>query len=300
MNRSTKILIGVFVLLAVIVAFFFFPSTKEREMSYTAADVSIAVDSASVTGVEIASPGKSFVFENTGGTWMITSPARFTANAEAIATLLGELHRFKAGSPVSSNPAKQSLYQVDSTGVRLTVTQRSGAPFSLIVGKAGPAYSDVYFRLPSSNDVYLGEGLSTWTLRQELKEWRDKTILTVPSDSISEIDYAYKSRTATFRREGTRWVSAGGKDSVAADVMSGVINTLSNFRAEDFIDSAAPAAPNPVNLRLRSGGEVSFVLSPAAADSSHFMVQSSQSAQVYTVSKWAAQQILKPFEKMLK
>lgn len=298
MNRSTKILIGVFLLLAIVVVFFFLPSTKEREASYKAADVTITVDSAAVTRLEISYPGKTFTFEHTGGVWMITSPARYSANSSAIAGLLGELHRFKVGSLVSSNPEKQSLFQVDSTGVTLTVTERTGAPLKLIVGKTGPSYSDVYFRLPSSNDVYLGEGLSTWTLRQELKEWRDKTILTVPSDSVRGLDYAYKTRTASFGRDGAKWVS--GKDSVATDMMTGVLTTLSNLRADDFIDTARAPGPNPVSLRIRSGEDLALVFSPAAADSARYMVQFSKSPQLYTISKWTMQQILKPFEKMVK
>ena len=298
MNRTTIILIGLFIVLAVVVAYFFFPSSKEREMSYKAGEMNVSIDSASVVKIQIERIGRSFTFGNTGGKWMITAPGKYPANVSSITQFIGDLRKLRVGSLISSNPEKQNLFQVDSTGVTVTVTERSGRTVTLIIGKMGPSFAEVYFRLPNSNDVYLGEGVSTWTLRQELKEWRDKSIFTAAADSMWQLDYLYKTKTATFLRDGTKWIS--GKDSLAADVMNSVLNTLASFRADDFIDTTIAPSPDPIGLKIRSTDEVAMTFFPQLPDSAKYIVQTSQSPQTYIITKYTMQQILKPVEKMIK
>src|SRR5258708_27374745 len=174
MNKSTVILISLLLVLGAI-TYFLLPSQKEHETSYEPSDINVKVDSASVVKIVVEQKAKSVTIENVSGKWMITSPLRYPADATSIKQLLSGLSKFKVGSLISSNPEKQNIFQVDTTGTRISVTDRSGKPVALVVGKMGPSFSEVYFRLPSSADVYLGEGLDTWTLSKEVKERRDKS-----------------------------------------------------------------------------------------------------------------------------
>ena len=69
-------------------------------------------------------------------------------------------------------------------GTHIIVTERSGKTTNLIIGKMGPSFSEVYVRQPASQDVYLGEGIDSWSVNKDLKEWRDKTIFTQPAEAI--------------------------------------------------------------------------------------------------------------------
>ncbi|MBI3364560.1 MAG: DUF4340 domain-containing protein, partial [Ignavibacteriae bacterium] len=152
MNRSTVFLVGLLLVLGVIV-FFLLPGEGERESSYKPGEIHFTVDSSSTLKIEIQRPGKSVTLENVGGKWTITSPILYAADQNTVHQLLSGLSKFKAGSLISSNPEKQSLFQVDSSGTKLTVTDRSGTITSFIIGKMGPSFSEVYFRLPNSKDV---------------------------------------------------------------------------------------------------------------------------------------------------
>ena len=297
MNKTTKLLIGLFVILAV-VAYFMLPSGKERETSYKTSEINFSVDSAMVSKIEIQLPSRSVVIENTDGKWMITSPLRFPANASTVTQLISSLAKFRVGSLISSNPEKQNMFQVDSTGTKLSIAHRSGKPVSLVVGKMGPSYSEVYVRLPESNNVYLGEGLSTWMVNQELREWRDKTILTTNSDSIKEFSIEYKSKSFAFQRDSTRWML--GKDTVAAGEISSALSTLSNLHADDFIDSTFSSTTKPLSVKIHTSEDVVLNFFPLPPDSAKYAVQTSRSPQAFVLSKWSVQQVKKPIERFLK
>ncbi len=294
MNRSTIILISILVVLGAIVLFFL-PGEKDRETSYTPATIHFAVDSANTIKIEIQRPGKSVTLENVGGKWYITSPVRFPADPSAVNQLLSGCVKFKIGSLISSNPEKQKIFQVDSSGTTLSITDRSGKSSSLIIGKMGPSFSDVYFRLPASKDVYLGEGIDTWLVTKETKDWRDKTILNRPAETIKDLTYQVGNKEYQFHHDTSGWKSTF--PSFDATSMNSTLNTLANLRADDFIDTAFRTESQPITIRIQGTESSMIQLTPSRPDSSRYYVQASGAPTTYVISKWTAQQLLKPVER---
>lgn len=291
MNRSTLILIGVFLLLGLLVILLL-PGEEERMTSDSVPEFAVTVDSGSVVKIEIEHPGRSVILENVGGTWMITSPMRVNADPAAVRQVLSGILKLQIGSLVSSNPDKQSLYQVDSTGTKLTVTERSGRTVALIVGKEGPSFSEVYLRAPQSADVYLAGGLDAWMINKELKEWRDRSILTLEADMIREIVYSIGKKVFAFRRDSTNWWMNGAP--MGDIIMKPVLNVLPNLRAEEFIDTAITPSTQPIILTVRAADEQILTFYPVPPDSLRYIVTSSVTPQTYTVNKWTFRQITTP------
>jgi LysM repeat protein len=296
MNRTPILLVALLLVLAAIVMFVI-PSGDERESSYQATPISLKVDSASIVKVEIQRPAKSITIENVGGKWTITSPGYYAADPNAVTRVIGGLARLKIGSLISSNPEKANLFQVDSMGTRLTVSDRSGHTASVIIGKMGPSYAEVYFRMPNSKDVYLAEGLDTWTLNKDLKDWRDHTINSLPAETFKEVSYTIGPKQYTFEHDSTGWKTNGA--TVASTEISPLVNTLSSLRADDFADSSVQLTSQPINIALKGIASTSLDLYPILPDSARYYVRSSVTPQTFIVSKWTAQQLLKPIEKFM-
>ncbi len=277
------------------IAYFLLPSETERETSEKPAQLSVKFDSTATVKIEISRPQKSLTLENVGGKWMITAPSRFPADPSPIFQLLGGLAKFRTGSLISSNPEKQRLFQVDSSGTLLKVTDRSGKSTSLMIGKTGPSYAEVYFRLPDSKDVYLGEGLEEYIVNKEPKDWRDKSVLTFPAESIHKVAYSVGSKQYEFSRDSTTWSSPDA--SLDAASVGTAVSSLSNFHADDFIDSLTTIPQKAVSIAAKGSETYSLRLAPVPPDSSRYYAQSSSSNQVFLVSKWTVQSILKPIEK---
>lgn len=295
MNRSTLILFLLLIVLGAI-AYFLIPSSKEREKSDANPDVSYTIDSASVVRIDIIRGGKTMTLENVGGKWMLTSPGKYAADPLAVLQVLQGLSKFKIGSLISSNPEKQKLFQVDTTGTQITTVDRGGKSSSIIIGKMGPSFSEVYCRMPGSKNVFLGEGLDSWTVNKEAKDWRDKSISSIPSESIKGLTYAINNRQFEYVRDSTSWKL--GQSNVETAVMNPPLASLANLKAEDFIDTAMKFSSDPVSVSVKGIDNFSLHLYPLAPDSSKYYVQSSASSQLYVISKYAAQQILKPVEQL--
>lgn len=296
MNRSTILLIALLLVLGAIVLFLL-PSDQEREISDAPPDVALHVDSASVTKIEIQHAPRLMLLENIGGKWMITAPSRHQADPAAVTRLIGGLARFKVGSLISSNPEKQHLFQVDTAGTHLIVTERSGKTTNIIIGKMGPSFSEVYFRLPTSHDVYLGEGVDSWSVNKDVKEWRDKTIFAQPAEAIQTLSLGANGKQHDFHRDSTGWKS--GDETVPTSTLNPVLSTLAGLRADDFVDTATTFPTEPITVSVGGTENVSLNLYPVTPDSSKYIVQTSASPQLYTIGKYTAQQLLKPIEQSI-
>jgi hypothetical protein len=187
---------------------------------------------------------------------------------------------------------------VDSSGSKVVLTDRSGKTTSLVVGKTGPSYSDVYFRLADSKNVYLGGGLNSWVINQEVKNWRDKTIFSASADSIKELSLTYRGKNYVLRRDSTTW--RYGKDTIATTVMTSMLNALSNLHADDFVDTLYQPKTQPFKMRVWTSGEADLSFFPEPPDTSKYFVQTSQSPQGFTLSKWSVRPLLAPIEKIQK
>ena len=293
MNRSTVLLIVLLLVIGAIV-WFLLPSDKEREISDSSPDVAIRIDSAAVVKLEIQHAPKLILLENIGGKWTITAPARYLADPASVTRLIGGLSRFKIGSLISSNPEKQHLFQVDTGGTHIIVTERSGKATTLVIGKMGPSFSEVYFRVPASKDVYLGEGIDSWSVNKDLKEWRDKTIFSQPAEAIRSLTLTVKGKEYDFHKDSTSWKS--GDRTVETSEINPLLTTLANLRADDFIDTAMKFQTQPATIGVQGAENVSLALYPVLPDSSRYIVQTSASAQLYSIGKYTAQQLLNPVE----
>lgn len=291
MNRSTILLFVLLVVLGAIV-YLVLPGDDDRMASYDATPVSFTVDSASVVRLSIERPGKSIVVENVGGRWTITSHGNLAADPARVMEVVGGLSRFRPGSLVSSNPAKQPVFQVDSSGSLVTLTERSGAKRQIIIGKMGPSFSEVYFRLPGESNVHLGSGITTWSLEREIRDWRDRTIFASPAESITGLTVTSAGKTRTFTRDSAGWSSGAGP--VPVETINPLLTALSNVRAEDFIDSAVQFSGAPARVEVAGAVTTTLEFYRLAGDTARYAVRASSSPQVFVVGKYAAGQLLKP------
>jgi hypothetical protein len=292
MKRSPIILIGLVVVVAAIVLLLL-PS-GEREASEKPSAVGLKIDSASINRIELRRPSQSVVLDNVGGRWMVSAGGRYTADPTVISRFISDLSRMKVGSQISTNPEKQHLFQVDSTGTFVTVTDRSGKMTQFILGKMGPSFTEVYFRMPDSKDVYLAEGMDSWSVNRDVREWRDKTILLVPAESVKELTYTIGGKQYAFQRDSSGWKS--GDRTVESSVISPPLSTLSMLRADDFLDDGVTEKTAPITIAVHWIETTTLMLYPRLPDSSKYVVQSSTSSQLFVISKWTAQNLLKPVQ----
>ncbi len=292
MKKTTLYLIATFIVLLV-VAYLVFSPTQERTSSYSLSELNLKIDSSLVNKIEIIKGENSITIEHTGGNWSLISPLHYQANEQSVLSLLSSANKFRVMSLISSNPAKQTLYQVDSlSGTEIKFYDRKGSIISLIVGKMGPSFMETYIRRTGSNDVYLAEGFNTWDINKEVRDWRDKTIFKIEQNSVTQLIFEYAKNKFTLSKLDTlNWMV--DQDSANNSTVNSLLTSLSDLKAEDFTDTTVSLPTPQMKLHVTSIETTSLLLYPMPPDSAKYWVSTSLSPQIFVVSKYTASQFLK-------
>ena len=293
MNRNLYRLIGILLALGVI-AYILLRQPGEQSVNPAESERILALDSAAVDRIEIASPGSSLLtLVKRGAEWFIDKPISYKANASHAASLLSQASTLTATALVSDKPDKQQLFEVDSTGTTVSFHWGSSQA-ALVVGKQGPSYSEVYARPSGSDNVYLVDGALSSSVKRPLKEWRDKSIVTMPMESIRKVDFAYGDTTFSLMWRDSVW-SVDAQPANDAAVNS-FLRSLSGLETDEFIDTP-PASLRPVASIAFQGLRLSV---SQTKGSENYVIRTSASPQYFELRGWNANQILKRRKDFLK
>lgn len=287
MKRTTWILAGT-VLVLVLLTIVVLRQPGEVNSTEESGQALVQYDSAAVDKMEVAGPNGDVVMEKQGDGWTVVSPVRYRADQGAVTAAIGKGRDIRVRNAISSNPGKQHLFQVDSSGTLVTMYAGGKEAAAFRVGKPGSSYMETYVRAEGSNDVYLADGMFSYVFNRQAKEWRDKTIYKSEPELIRRVTYRYGDTTFTLAMNDSLWRLDG--DSVSQSAVQGVLTALANLQADDFVDSALTSAPKQVALIEVDGTQIRFCEGKAP---NTYLVQSSQSPQWYEMQGWRAGNVLK-------
>lgn len=293
MKRSSTILIGILVLLA-IATYFVFQREGETSLTSSAGEPLVKFDSAAVDKMEIRSQDAAIVLEKQGGKWMLTAPIRYAADEAAATAAVGKGRDMKITSLVSTNPAKQNIYSVDSTGTLIKFFANNNELAAFRLGKPSSSYTETYAKREGSNDVYLTEGVTSATFVKQANDWRSKTIFKTDQSTLSAVKIQFAGAKpgadTTFtltKKDSVNWVI--GSDSTNNSNVTSFLSSLADFQTDEFVDSTITVMPK-LSATIEVGGtELRFYKRTDAK----YYVQSSASPQWFAVQEWKVNNLLK-------
>ncbi len=286
MKRNTLTSIIVLVVLAIIA---FFALHREGEVSSTGSSGKMLVnyDSTAVDKLELISPTGSVILEKTAGTWMLTAPIRYKADETAAAAAVGKGRKIELSNLVSTNPEKQNLFQVDSTGTSVRVYEKGNLKAAFHVGKASSSFTETYVRVDGSNDVQLANEVITSYFNKPAKDWRDKAIFKVDEAKITSATFHYGDTTFVLSLQDSVWRIQ--KDSANPSVVKPLLGALANIQTDDFVDSLPATLPKLTAMVEVAGTQIRFY----KKDDGKYLVQTSQSPQWFDIQGWRTTSLLK-------
>ena len=188
-----------------------------------------SVDPDRVTSLRIDKPDGEFVeLVRSAGSWKLAAPLQYSANEQVVTASLRVLEALELADVISTNPANQDKYQVDSTGTRVVVKAGDEVLLSVVVGTNSPDFSHTYVRRTDANEVYRAVGVLSYNFNKRVDDWRDKTILSFDQQNISQVTLEYpkkKSSVVVVRMDSTWTVQDVGGAAQTADSL-GVANLL--------------------------------------------------------------------------
>jgi len=293
MKRSTWILLVILGLL-IIATLLVFQRPGETSSSGLLGETLVQLDSAAIDRIDITSPSGEVSIVREGARWMLTTPAgRYPADESAVATAVGAASRLELRSLVSSNPEKQHLFQVDSSGTSVRLFDHGTERAAIRVGKAGSSYTGTYVRQEASDEVYLADGVISHLFNRKPENWRDKRILTTREEEIERVGFQYGDTTFTLALQDSVW-RVDGIPAVDPTVKS-FLGSLSRLVADAFVDSSI-TLPEPVASLDVDGTKLTF--HPSSAPNKYY-IRASSGPQIFEVYAWRVTQVLKRMKDFL-
>lgn len=294
MNRNTLVLVGVFAAL-IIVAIVVMQKPGEQSSTVGSGEALATIDSLAIDRIEIKSPSERVVLEKQGVEWFLQQPIAYRADQNNVAELIHAVKTIEVKNVISDKPEKHSVFQVDSTGTFVTITEQNAEKAAFVLGKAGGSYTEFYARRISGNEVLLIGGGSPYIFSRPVKEWRDRTIVSVPRETIKQIQFAYGDTTFVLAFSDSAWMI--GRESTQESVVNDLITSVSHVQADDFVDTLLTRLSKPTAQLSYAGTQISFFF---VKGGDKYLVHSSSSPQWYEMQSWRANQLLKRKKDLVK
>ena len=139
------------------------------------------------------------------GQWQITSPAALPADQSAVSSLLGTFSSLNSERLVEEKASNLAPYGLDSPKFEVDLTEKNNQTQSLLLGDATPAGNAIYAKLGGDPRIFTIPSYDKTSIDKSVNDLRDKRLLTVNADKISEIDLLAKKQEIAFGRNKDEW-----------------------------------------------------------------------------------------------
>ncbi len=289
-GRTILILLGVLVVLVAVATLF---ETNRRKATRGGGKPFFkGLKTEQVDGIRFITEGEETILEKKDGVWLVASEGNYRAEQKLVQDIVDKLPRFMADEIVSTNPANQSLFRVDSTGIEVWVDQSGKEIGHFFIGKPGSDFLSTYVRSAASNDVIVvPEYLPS--LFQRGETWRERTLNAFAQEDINRYEYASptRGRVVVVKQDDGQWrMEEPDTGRVEPSRLSVALRTFASLKADGFADTlsavAAGLEPDTAHVKaVTSDGQEHAIHIGATAPGLRFYIRKPGGSQIYTLAK---------------
>jgi hypothetical protein len=266
---------------------------------------------ADIDTVEVTKAGAKSVIKSEGGKYKMVSPVPYPAEDAVAKAAFEGLGKMDVSDLVTEQKSKQAEFEVDDkSGIHVVAKAKDGKVLAdLTVGKStGPG---TLVRPVGKDEIWQASGISRYLFDKSPADWRDKSITTFTPGDAERVEVATKDGgKAIFKKTGAKVGSPGPEDkwevvesSLKIDkldnsIPSGIVSSLSNWKANDFADNEKPAALGleppvlTVTVGLKNSKNVTAQIGNKKGEDEYY-VKTTDAPQVYVVKKYNAERVIK-------
>jgi len=189
--------------------------------------------------------------------WKITEPKPLAADQSTVSSVLSTLASLNADRMVEEKSSDLQRYGLDHPSLEVDVTEKDNKSQRLLLGDDTPTGSAAYAALAGDPRVFTIAGYHKTSLDKTLSDLRDKRLLTVSPDKISQLEITGSNGDIEFGRNKDEWQILKPKPMRADSyVVGGLVSKLSDARM-DF--SAPDSATKQSDSAFAKGTAVATV-----------------------------------------
>lgn len=303
-TKQLLVLVGILVALGLLVLIFENPfgKTEEQKKAEAAKQLFPSFNKAEVAKIEIiaalGTTTTTLVKQN--NQWLVESMDNYPADQTGVEELLDKVTDMKTIQRASSNPEKQAVFQVDSSGVEAKLIDGSGSILvHLFAGKTTPEIFNSYVRAANSNDVYIVEGYLKATFDKGYRSWRDRTIFAFLKEDITHVAIQSEAEAVELQ------IDAAGEWQMLKPIVSTVkkaevetiTDLMSALETDDFAESKDLSeygldAPKVSITATLKDGSTRMLLIGMEESGSHY-VKRQDKAQIFELNKARVDKLIK-------
>jgi Domain of unknown function (DUF4340) len=167
----------------------------------------LAVNESDITKFDLKKNGTEQVSveRNSAGQWHITAPMPLAADQSAVSSLLGTFSSLNSERLVEEKASSLAPYGLETPNLEVDLTEKANKTQKLLLGDDTPAGSGMYAKLDGDARVFTIPKFDKTSIDKTANDLRDKRLLTLNPDKISQVDLAAKKQEMAFGRTKDEW-----------------------------------------------------------------------------------------------
>src|SRR5215472_3334635 len=143
--------------------------------------------------------------KKTSGKWSITAPKAFSADQDAVSSVLSPLAAFTSDKLIEEKGAYLKEFGLAQPSLTVTVTKQDGKTLKLLFGDETPTSSGSYAELAGDPRVFVVARYNKSSFEKSVDDLRDKRLLTPDFEKLSRIELTAKKESIEFGRNKDQW-----------------------------------------------------------------------------------------------
>ncbi len=247
------------------------------------------------------------VLEKKAGGWVVNSRNDFPADTSAVGSIIRAVADARSQGIASTNPGNRGLFQVDSSGVAVTVSAGDETAAKFVLGKMGRDFTTSYVLPAGSENVVVVRGMNR-NLFARPRGFRDATLLRFDPDAVAGAAISSPEVSWDLTRTDSTWtVALPGKPPVPAEQtkVDQTLRSLGNFTADGFLDrpdtvDTGLADPGmTIAVRMMNGTTTTLSVGNKNDKNQRYVTRPDRDA-VYEVGQWRIDNFAKPGADLIK
>jgi hypothetical protein len=210
------------------------------------------------------------------GKWQITAPKPLGADQEAVSSLLSSVSSLNSDRLVEDKAADLGQYGLTQPSLELDVTTKDAKPQKLLLGDETPAGSAVFAKLDGDPRVFTIASYNKSSLDKTANDLRDKRLLTLDFDKLSQVELVTKKQDIEFGRNKQEWQIVKPKPSRADNFQ--VEEIVRKLREAKMETASTDADTKKAAAAFASGTQVGTAKVTDAASTQELQIRKSKDA----------------------
>ena len=227
-------------LVAALGAYLYFYELPQAEKESKKEKLLAGVGKDAVTGIDLSYPDREISLQKGDKGWRLTKPVDAPADDTTVQSLLTTLVDAEVQKTLDEMPSDLAAFGLDkpSTAVKLTLSAGQAPPIA--VGKNTAIGGKTYVRKGDEPKLYLTTTSISFGLNKQVKDLRDKQVLTYQDDDVQRIEIARPAGETTVlaRKDKDAWTVSPGDHPADPTEVRSFLSSLRSTRALDFPDDA--------------------------------------------------------------